>query len=141
YTYDALNRLLNATKPPAQTPVQFSYDGLNRAVKRVNNRAVQAVSAVSRRTHGSAGTFDVPLPLVGSPGVECRSSGGNFQIVVTFSTGVSYAGATVTLGTASISGSSSSSDNTQITINLTGVANAQNVVVTLSGVTDGQAMN
>jgi RHS repeat-associated protein len=141
YTFDAQNRLLNATKPPSQTPITFGYDGLNRPVKRVNNRAVQAVSAVSRMTHGSAGTFDVPLPLVGSPGIECRSTGGNFQIVVTFPTGVSYSGATVTMGTASISSISSSSDNTQITINLTGVANAQTVVVTLSGVTDGQAMN
>jgi RHS repeat-associated protein len=141
YTFDAQNRVLNATKPPAQTPITLSYDGLNRVVKRVNNRAVQAASAVSRMTHGSAGTFDIPLPLVGTPGVECRSHSGNFQIVVTFSTGVSYSGATVTTGTASISSTSSSPDNTQITINLTGVANVQTVVVTLSGVTDGQAMN
>jgi RHS repeat-associated protein len=141
YTFDAQDRLLTAMKPPSITPVAISYDGLNRAVKRVNNRAVSAVSAVSRMTHGSAGTFDVPLPLNGTPGVECRSQNGNFQIVVTFSTGVSYGGATVTTGTASISSASSNSDNTQITINLTGVANAQTVVVTLTGVTDGQAMN
>jgi RHS repeat-associated protein len=141
YTFDAQNRLLSATKPPAQTPITFSYDGLNRAVKRVNNRAVQAASAVSRMTHGSAGTFDVPLPLAGSPGIECRSQGGNFMLVVTFASGVSYSGATVTTGTATISSTNSGPDNTQITINLTGVANAQTVVVTLSGVTDGQAMN
>ena len=34
-------------------------------------------SAVSRKTHGAAGPFDVPLPLSGAPGVECRSGGAN----------------------------------------------------------------
>ncbi|MGI9172853.1 MAG: TIGR02597 family protein, partial [Chthoniobacterales bacterium] len=38
----------------------------------VNNFPVQAVSAVSRKTHGSAGDFDLPLPLSGVSGVECR---------------------------------------------------------------------
>ena len=33
------------------------------------------VSAASRKTHGAAGTFDVPLPLTGNVGVECRSGG------------------------------------------------------------------
>src|SRR6202035_769391 len=33
------------------------------------------VSAVSRKTHGSAGTFDVDLPLIGQPGVEDRTGG------------------------------------------------------------------
>src|SRR5205807_4041157 len=32
-------------------------------------------SAVSRKVHGAAGTFDVPLPLTGNVGVECRSGG------------------------------------------------------------------
>ena len=31
------------------------------------------LSAVSRKTHGAAGTFDVPLPLTGPPGVESRT--------------------------------------------------------------------
>jgi RHS repeat-associated protein len=141
YTYDAQNRLLSATKPPALSPVTINYDGLNRAVKRLNNRAVQPVSAVSRMTHGSAGTFDVLLPLSGTPGIECRSQGGNFQIVVTFSSAVSYTGATVTNGTGSISSTSLSSDHAQVTINLTSVANAQTIVVTLSGVSDGAVIN
>lgn len=141
YTYDAQSRLLAATKPPSITPVTISYDGLNRAVKRVNNRAIQAVSAVSRMTHGSGGTFDLSLPLTGSPAIECRSQGGNFQIVAAFSPGVNFSGAIVSTGTGTISSSSTSSDHTQITVNLTGVANAQTIVVTLSGVTDGAVMN
>ena len=45
----------------------------------------QLTSAVSRKTHGGAGDFDIDLPLTGEPGVECRSSGGNHTFVVTFS--------------------------------------------------------
>ena len=32
-------------------------------------------SVASRMTHGSAGTFDINLPLIGTRGVECRSGG------------------------------------------------------------------
>jgi hypothetical protein len=35
----------------------------------------QLVSAASRREHGAA-TFDVPLPLAGPSGIECRVTGG-----------------------------------------------------------------
>ncbi len=43
------------------------------------------VSAVSRRTHTGAGTFDVALPLSGAPGVEPRSVGaGSPTLVLTF---------------------------------------------------------
>src|SRR6202030_4448485 len=37
--------------------------------------SLQCVSVASRKTHGSAGTFDVNLPLQGPPGIECRSGG------------------------------------------------------------------
>ena len=42
-------------------------------------------TAVSRKVHPGAGTFDIPLPLTGTPGVECRSGGGtgDYQVVVT----------------------------------------------------------
>ena len=49
---------------------------------------LQLTTAVSRKTHGGAGTFDIPLPLSGEPGVECRSSGGNHTLVFTFSNNV-----------------------------------------------------
>src|SRR4029077_17158393 len=31
------------------------------------------ISAVSQKTHGTAGTFNVPLPLSGPVGIECRT--------------------------------------------------------------------
>src|SRR5260370_222130 len=37
------------------------------------SQAPIAQSAFSRKTHGAAGTFDVPLPLTGNVGIECRS--------------------------------------------------------------------
>jgi hypothetical protein len=58
------------------------------------------VSAASRKKHGNAGSFDIDLPLTGTPGVECRvGNGGIFlqTIVFTFSEAVtSIAGTTTT---------------------------------------------
>jgi hypothetical protein len=96
-----------------------------------------AINAVSRKVHGSAGTFDVGLPLAGTPGIECRSGGAsnNYQVVVTFGGPVTFATAQVTQGTGSISSTSTNGD--QVFINLTGVTNAQTIHVTLVGVNDG----
>ncbi len=94
-------------------------------------------SAVSRKTHGSAGDFDIPLPLSGSPGVECRKGGanGNHTLVFTFSNGVESGQASLSAGTGSVSGTPSFTNNT-MTVNLTGVTNVQTLTVTLSNVTD-----
>lgn len=91
--------------------------------------------AVSRKTHGGAGTFDVNLPLSGEPGVECRSSGGNHTLVFTFDNNIVSGNASVTGGSGTVSGSPTFSANT-MTVNLTGVADAQKTTVTLQGVTD-----
>src|SRR6266480_2691323 len=93
------------------------------------------MGGVSRKTHGGAGTFDVPLPVSGAPGVECRSSGGNHTLVFTFDNNVVSGTASVTSGTGTVSGSPSFSGNT-MTVNLTGVTDVQRITVTLHGVTD-----
>ena len=101
----------------------------------------QLTGAVSRKTHGAAGTFDVPLPLSSPFGVECRSggSGGDHTLVFTFNNTVASGNANVaTMGTGSISGSPVFSGNT-MTVNLTGVSDVQLITVTLSGVTDSFA--
>jgi hypothetical protein len=89
-------------------------------------------SAVSRKTHDVAGTFNVPLP-----GVECRGGGasGDFTFVFTFSNNVNSGNASVDSGVGSVSGSPVFSGNT-MTVNLTGVTNAQAITVGLSSVTD-----
>ncbi len=99
---------------------------------------LQLTTAVSRKTHGGAGTFDINLPLSGEPGVECRSSGGNHTLVFTASNNLVSGNASVTTGTGSVSGSPTFAGNT-MTVNLTGVTDVQKITVTLSGVTDSFA--
>ncbi len=91
--------------------------------------------AVSRKVHGVAGTFDIPMPLSGEPAVECRSSGGSHTIVLTFDNNMMSGNASVTSGVGSVAGSPTFSGNT-MTINLTGVADGQKITVTVSGATD-----
>ena len=104
---------------------------------RTQTPAFVLTNAVSRKTHGVAGDFDVDLPLSGTTGVECRSGGanGDYTIVVTFTNMVVSGNATVTSGMGSIAGAPTFSGNT-MTVNLTAVTNAQTVTVTLSNVTD-----
>lgn len=96
-----------------------------------------AINAVSRKIHGSAGSFDIGLPLVGAAGIECRSGGAtkDYQVVVTFGGPVTFADAHVTQGTGSVS--STSMNNNQVFIDLTGIADAQTIQVTLFAVNDG----
>ena len=88
---------------------------------------------VSRKMHGGAGTFDVNLPLSGPAGIECRAGQGananNHQVVVSFAAPVTFSSASVTSGVGSVSGTSTAGND--VTINLTGVANAQTINITL----------
>ena len=101
--------------------------------------ALQVTTAVSRKVHGGAGTFDIDLPLSGEPGVECRSGGanGDYTIVVTFTNNIMSGTASVTAGTGNVA--SNPIVNNTMTVNLTGVANVQQVSVTLHNVTDSFA--
>ena len=94
-----------------------------------------AQSAFSRKVHGGAGTFDVPLPLTGNVGVECRS-GPTYQMIVNFASAVTVESVAVTSGTGNVD-SFSGSGTSQITINLSGVTNVQRIMVTLHNVNDG----
>ncbi len=112
---------------------------------RVAPAAPMAQSAVSRKMHGAAGTFDIDLTLTGAPGIESRSGGStnDYQLVITFPTAVSVTGnpqAQVTLGTGDI-GSGGVSNGGMVTVSgnvvtvpLTNVANAQTINVTLFSV-------
>ena len=84
----------------------------------------QLTAAVSRKTHGGAGNFDINLPLSGGLGVECRNSSGNHTLVFTTSNNLVNGNASVTTGTGSVSGSPMFSGNT-MTVNLTGVTDVQ----------------
>jgi hypothetical protein len=108
--------------------------GILRNIRAPSAPTVQA--AVSRKLHNSI-AFDVPLNLTGTPAVEPRrGSGANsdmHQLVITFS-------APVTVGSVSASGGVnavlSGSGNTVI-VDLTNVANALNLTVSLNNVSSG----
>ena len=93
---------------------------------------LKLASVVSRKTHGTAGSFDIDLPQTGTIGIECRSGGanGDYTLVFSFVNNVTSCGVTST-------GSLSSGPNAnQCTVSVTGVDNAQNLTVTLTGATD-----
>jgi hypothetical protein len=93
---------------------------------------------VSRKTHGTAGTFDIDL--TSGHGIECRSGGtnGDYTLVFTFINPLTtVGGASVTTGTGSVSiGNIDGKDAHNYIVNLTGVTNAQYITVSLSNVTD-----
>ena len=98
---------------------------------------VKVVSAVSRKSHGNAGAFDINLPLTRKHGVECRSGGttGSYEVVITFA-------APITLDKASFVSGAGHIDDTivsdrEIALNLSGVANEQTIVIRFTGVNDG----
>jgi hypothetical protein len=96
---------------------------------------IAPILAVSRKTHGTAGDFDVDLPLTGPEGIECRSGGanGNHTIVVTFPGPIS------SVGGASCGGqpATTNSNGSVVTVNCTGVPNATDIAITLTSVSDG----
>jgi hypothetical protein len=101
---------------------------------------VQLSAVVSRKTHGSAGTFDIDLPLTGPPGIECRTAGvsGDYTLVFTFAnTLTNVAGVSVSSSTGSVtSGNIDSNDAHNYIATLTGVTNAQVITVGLTNVSD-----
>jgi hypothetical protein len=85
-----------------------------------SSQGTQLVSAASRLTHGSAGTFDVAMPLTGTSGVEDRSASTynavfNFNAAVT-SGEVLVVGGTATVGTISFSGNTMTAQLTGVTV-------------------------
>ncbi len=92
--------------------------------------------AVSRKVHGTAGTFDIVMPLTGSFGVESRTggSGNNFTAVLTFAN-------TVVSGTASVpagvgTAGTPTFNGNEMTIPLSGVNDSQVITVRVTNVTD-----
>ena len=93
------------------------------------------LSAASRLTHGSAGTFAINMPLTGTSGVEDRNAHGSFLAVFTFDAAVTsgnaaIVGGTATAGTPTFSGK-------KMRVPLTGVADVQIVTIRISNVNGG----
>jgi hypothetical protein len=107
---------------------------------RVTPSAPVALSAVSRKTHGAAGTFDVPLPLTGMAGIECRTGSGpnsnEHQIIVTFASPVTDTAVTVN-SSDGLATATQSINGGVVTINLSNVTDGQMISATLRNVNDG----
>jgi sugar lactone lactonase YvrE len=107
--------------------------------------AVELGGSISHKVHGGA-AFDVSMPRIGAPGIECRIGGapGVHQVIMNFVKPVAIASATVTPdplapGAAGSVGSFSVNGGL-VTLNLTNISNAQTIIITL-GVTDGTYTN
>jgi hypothetical protein len=105
--------------------------------------------AVSRKSHSGVGTFDIPLPLTGTAGIECRTgpTSGAHNVIVAFEnnlTSVTSRSATArtSSGTSTLPTPTGSIINDSqgrprlYSVNLTVVPNASHVTLTLHGVTD-----
>jgi hypothetical protein len=96
-------------------------------------------SVVSRKTHGEADNFDIPLPLTGAAGIECRrGSGANSEshdVVVTFASPVTVGGVSVKSSDGLAAATVAISGNT-VTISLANVADAQLITISLTNLID-----
>jgi hypothetical protein len=109
----------------------------------VNNMGSSGVldlqEVVSRKAHGEAGTFDMPLPMTGTPAVEPRSGGanGDHTLVFKFGAALTQVGSVaVTQGTGTVASSGPGENEQELVVHLTGVTNAQTITVTLGNVSD-----
>jgi Dockerin type I domain len=110
------------------------------------NLALNAVQ--SRKTHGAAGTFDLPISTVpavtGLVSTEPRVIGGGHQIVFQFNQAITAAGAvTLTDANGNPIGAASAAINggntSEVIVTITGVANTR-VLVSLANITAATGM-
>jgi uncharacterized protein (DUF1800 family) len=89
-------------------------------------------AAVSRMSHHGR-VFDVALPLTGASGIESRSTSGGLTVGLIFDQPVSAAQVALATGRGTIS--STKFAGPTVLVNLTGVANAEELTLTASNVT------
>ncbi len=143
-TYNAVTSQIRSTNAIDTTTNANANDvTANSAAYAVVGPQPSLASVVSRKVHGSAGTFDIPLPLTGPVGIEDRTEvpAGTHHVVFTFPTNVTVSGATVTPGNGGTATASAPIvSGNQVTVNLTNVSNVQTLTVTLLGVNDGSGI-
>jgi hypothetical protein len=94
-------------------------------------------SAFSRKRHGAAGDFDLPLPVTGPEGIESRAGGGD-SIYLTFNHNLIGAGSVVSsCGSASVSLDPDDAKNLIVTVQGRS-CDAMNITIAATGVIDDQ---
>lgn len=136
---DAANIGAGITSLYDQMPNSLSFTG----TFRVGFNSICGATSpgvVSRKIHGSAGPFD--LPLSNSPGsapVEPRSGGSEnaYTVVYTFANNLGFAGAgSIAQGSGNVASTEVGPNLNQVTVTLTGVNTAQRLALTLHGAQD-----
>ena len=118
------------------TIVRYVYENTGAAIT-IPGAAPVVVGVVSRKVHGAAGTFDLPLSAVPTnPTTEPRT-GPDFQLVFTFDKPL--AGGAVNFSEGTIGGIGGSISGADAIINVTAVPDAQYITVNLVSMssTDG----
>jgi hypothetical protein len=135
-TTDPTEMVAGATEVWDSMPNSLSFT--NTFSIQPNGLCAPLQSVVSRKTHGAAGNFDIPLPLTGTPGLETRGTGpanNVYTLVYTLGGVPSSTGtASVTQGTASTATAATGPGPNQLTVTLSGVPSAQHLMVNLGGV-------
>jgi hypothetical protein len=118
-------------------------ESITESVRNVFIAPPQPTSVVSLKTHGSSGAFPINLPLGGSPGIECRKGQGansdQHQVVFTFAVPITLSGSptvSVSAPAGGTPGTTASVSGSVVTVNLTGILNAQTLTITLTDVND-----
>jgi uncharacterized delta-60 repeat protein len=100
-------------------------------------------SVVSLKTHGTAGDFKIDLPLTGNPGIECRKGQGansdQHQVVFTFAVPITLSGSptvSVSAPAGGTPGATAGVNGSVVTVDLTGILNAQTITIALTNVND-----
>ena len=136
YQHEASAGLISgrSTAPSGGVAIESGYV----AQLQFNAIVLAVVSAVSRKVHDTAGTFDIDLPLTGPARVESRTggAGGNHRVVVTFATPVTVDGVSIMSRDGLASGAQSVS-GAAVTVDLAAVANAQTLGISLLNVSNG----
>lgn len=127
--------------------VVYTYDAAGNITQIVRTAPMALLGVVSRKTHGTAGTYDLPLdqtaPVTGNVTVEPRNVTGAHSIVFQFNSTITAAGTAsiVDSSLAAIAGAtaSTSASGTEVSVALTGIPDNIRVKVTLAGVNGGGA--
>ncbi len=143
YVPDAQGRTKTVTGPGWS--IVYDYDAAGNVTQITRTAPMALLAVVSRKTHGTAGTYDLPLdrfaPVGGAVTVEPRNAGNVHTIVFQFNSTITNAG-TVTVdrgGTAVGNVTSFVASGTEVIVNVANIPDNKRVTVTLTGVNGGGA--